>query len=273
MRHKRGTWDRTMGIILAVLASIAIFVFIGGFIQFCSNPDLGVEGFKCRASIIAASRTEELTMGTMSLFKKSCSVIDKQIPLKDRYQVRGMTGIKSPADLTEDEFREVVMRDFTELIARAWWMSAEGDRSNALFDKIDQYISSDNKCLILYGVRIHSPKKYPSFEKIGTVHLESALRYYNKSDVFNKPFPNDMDVQRYITFSGKGGVVILSEPIGLELGGNDAIYGIAVGFKKDAGFTETFRNIIGKGTETLNKDGSFILIAPYDKIANECDVE
>ena len=84
-----------------------------------------------------------------------------------------------------------------------------------------------------------------------------------------------MSVRDYIMFSGKGGAVIIpeDEPIDIEYKGADTHYGIAVGFKHESDLSQTIEGLLGTRKQSLNPGSSYILIAPYDKIANECDVE
>lgn len=258
---------------LAVIAALLILMVVNGIAQIARNPDTGVEGLKCRLSIIASSRSEEVFQG-MNKLSKSCSVIEKEIPL------RGATGIypleneaKKPVDMSADEFRKVVIRDFTELIARAWWMTAEGDRSDYFLKKAKQIFTSDNKCMIVYAIRIHAPRKYASFQYITQADMDAALRTYKKSQAFNQVFENDMYIQDYISLSGTGGALFLKDNIELTHGGSDAIYGIAVGFATQDGLTSFAKGLFGNNAESVNPKSSFILIKRFDTLAEDCDVE
>jgi hypothetical protein len=269
IKARKGGISHAVMLVLAVIATVLILTVINGVANIIAHPNDALEGFQCRASIIAASRSEELFQGLTKL-SKNCPVIEKEIPLKEVYSdLPDVNEVKKVNAMNADEFRKVVMRDFAQLVARAWWMTAEGERSEYFLKKVDQFFSRENKCLVLYAVKTNPPRQYAnSFMRITQEDLQNSLIYYNKSGIFEKVFEDDMSIHNYITFSGKGGVLFLDEPIGL-----DTIYGIAVGFATSDGLTTFAKKLFGKNADTVDPQSSFILIAPYSKIADLCDVE
>ncbi|MBN2052287.1 hypothetical protein JW756_02180 [Candidatus Woesearchaeota archaeon] len=260
-------------IALAVIASLLILMVMGGFAQVLNKPDTAAEGLPCRVSIIANARTEEFFQGITSL-SKSCAVIEKEIPL------RGVTGVypleteaKEPVNMNAEEFRKVVIRDMTQLIARSWWMTVEGDRSDYFMKKIGQFFTSENKCMIVYAIKIHLPKTSSSFTAISQTDIDSALVQYKKSEMFDKVFENDQSIQDYIALSGKGGAVLVTEPISVKSGQKEALYGIAVGFTDTSGLSKTIENIFSSSSAKINAGSSFILIAPFETLGGLCDHE
>jgi hypothetical protein len=233
-----------------------------------SNPDKGLgDGVKCRAAISMAARSEELFQGLTSIdFRKACHVIEKVLPLEESYKGKLVSNMKS------SEFREVIERDFVELIAKSWRITAEGDRPDYFIGRIGDFFNNKNDCLVVYAVKIHAPREYNDFGGLTQEMLMAAMGNYSKTEILGSLLKNDQSVAEYITFSGKGGALFVNGTISLKQDGNDAIYGIAVGFNKMAGISDALKSIFGTKTTDINEESSFILIAPYNTIANLCDV-
>jgi hypothetical protein len=254
-------------IILAVIGFFVIFVgVVYPAVDYINNPP--GDGTACRLAIQVAARTEEFTQGIKATdFKESCKTIEKTLPLHEVYLG------KKVGSMNADEFNRAIQRDFVELIARAWYITKEGDRPDYLLTKLEGFFNNKNNCLVVYAVRIHADQlDYPGFQGITQERLRAALGNYTKAEIFGSSLSNPQTIAEYITFSGSGGAVFVNGIINLKQGGADALYGIAVGFKKIAGLDEKLKGIFGTNPDVINSDSSFILIAPYDKIASMCDI-
>lgn len=273
---KKAMLGPVVAMLLALAATLAILLIVKTIM---SAPENFVDGTLCRASIIGASKLEEATMNTMK-FKPQCKVIERTIPLKDYYPFYGKVSSMDAA-----KFREVVMRDFAELIARSWWMTAEGERPESLKNQLDQFfLGAPNKCLVLYAVKITPPNsKISGFEGIEKNELDVALGKYKKSEVFNSPVEVDQTVMDYVGTGGYGAAVMIVKRIGndyrrgtitLNDGKNDIIYGIAVGFDTVSGIEGWLRELLNFDPEhPINPESSYILIAPFDEIKGYCKVQ
>jgi len=266
-------------IIIAIIGGLLIISIVAYILGAFTDPNRIEDGIGCRIMIQSTARIESATQGiiTADSLLEACKVIEKTIPMKSYYQTLGGNVNR----MTAGQFREVVMYDFAELINNAWWISGEGDRSEYFIKNILKLFAGENKCYILYTVKIHAPNKRiaDNFNSITRGVFISNMKNITRADIKGGLMKGDQrSILTYITLDGKGSGVqfkTMEENEGVievSKGGTDAIYAIAVGFYDDSGIGKFFQDLFKGAKMPVKNDASFIYIAPFDEVAKICTV-
>lgn len=265
----KGQWHNMIGLVIALVAILVFLSLTPLIADIIQNPEeRTADGLKCRAWITASARLSEASGGLGGL-EPDCKIIEKTIPLRDRFKGKDID------DMNSEEFRKVVMGNFVELIAKAWWITAEGDRSGAITEKVKKYVAGGESCFVVYAVRIDSSR--PDFTQITEADLRDEMSTYSKAEVFMTKTETDQktSVLSYVQITGVGAGVFVKDESGTgaikkQENGNDAIYGIGVGFEKESALKQDLKDLLGYTETSIRKDTSFILIAPIDQIGRYC---
>jgi hypothetical protein len=266
-------------IILALIGGLLILAVFAYILGAFTDPNKVQEGIGCRIMIQSTARLEDATSGfiTVKNFMNACKVIETTIPRQQNYAQYG----GSVSRMTTEEFQNVVMYDFAEVINNAWWISGEGERADYILKHLAGLFIKENNCYIFYAVKIHSPNKRISqnFGAITKGMFLVALKNIKRSDLMGGTLKGDQrSIFSYVSLDNTGAGVVFKEigkddpVITLSQGGADAIYAVAVGFVKKSGVSKLLETIFkGSGME-VKQGTSFIYIAPYDEVAKICTV-
>jgi len=273
-----------VSLVLVILGGLLIISIVAYIFKGFTDPNKVEDGIMCRITIQTTNRLTELSQGFIhDQITESCQLIKKTIPMQKNYPSRG--GYVRKMD--SDQFREVVMFDLAKLINNAWWITGEGDRAEYMIKNWDKIINSENKCFVVYAVRIDPPRK-AEFMGISENDLGNELMKITRSDISQSAKADKRSIMAYLTFDGKGsGVFVRAKgfkgkdekendrgirKIDSQERGSDAIYGIAVGFEDSSGISKVWKTLIGKKIENINDEASFIYIAPFNQLKTMCKV-
>jgi hypothetical protein len=224
---------------------------------------------------------KELTETTVSI-KPQCSIIEKELPLRETYDSLRIS------KMTKDQYEKAITRDFTELVARSWWISAEGDLDEARLKEMFRTLGGTNRCLVIYSAKITDPRSVKSDVKDFTIEqaeLQSSMSNLGTKELLGKIVTQDQNVIDYVSLQGydAGAGVYIVNYAGESFTsanirpkndkGEDMIYGVAVGFQKTDILTKFLKYIFGDDEKRINEKSRFILIAPYDQITKYCTVQ
>jgi hypothetical protein len=264
-------------IVIAIIGGLLMITIIFQVLGVLKDPNKVEEGIGCRLMIQSTARIAEASSGFITVEKilDACKVIETTIPRQQNYpELGGLVRRMSP-----DQFREVVAYDFAEIINNAWWISGEGDRAEYLISKLRDLFISRDFCYVFYAVKIDPPRDYPSFQNIEEDYLTDELAKITRSQIKGGILKGDQrTILNYITVEGKGSGLLVRNAdgqratISLTQDGSDALYGVAVGFSGKAGISEFFARIKGQTKAKIASKASFILVAPWNEVANICRV-